>query len=111
MLGQLRAPAGVPWGAGTTAVLKAPTGGRMDVLLCAHIDGDRWLCHSGTLISGRVDLENPFALVDLVEKDVVCDAFDAHEFPRKRITQLFWQTHDSEMQLFSKSYLALPLVI
>ena len=28
-------------------------------------------------------------------------------FPRKRITQLFWQTHDSEMQLLSKSYLAL----
>ena len=52
-------------------------------LLCAHISGDRWLCHSGSK-DGVGDLrDNPFGEADLVVKDLVEDAWDTKR--RKRL--------------------------
>ena len=86
ILGQLAAPPEAGSTPGTVVALKAPSGARMDFLLCARIDGDRWLCHSGTLLNGSIDPENPFDPADVVEKDIVCSAFGQCA-PKRRITR------------------------
>ena len=86
ILGQLAAPPEAGSTPGTVVALKAPSGARMDFLLCARIDGDRWLCHGGTLLNGILNRENPFDPADVVEKDIVCSAFGQCA-PKRRITR------------------------
>ena len=50
---------------GATVVL-AGDGSRMAHLLCAHIDGDTWLCHRGSFEEGKLNDTDPFNYHDLV---------------------------------------------
>ena len=86
ILGQLAATPEAAFTPGTVVAIKAPNGARMDFLLCARIDGDRWLCHSGTLINGSIDPGNPFDPSGLVEHDILCNAF-VQRSPKRRITR------------------------
>ena len=86
ILGQLAAPPDAALTQGTVVALKAPSGARMDFLLCARIDGDRWLCRSGALLNGSIDPGNPFGMSGLVEHDIVCSAFE-QRIPKRRITR------------------------
>ena len=47
-------------------VLLAGGGPRMAHLLCAHIDGDTWLCHRGSFEEGKLNDTDPFNYHDLV---------------------------------------------
>ena len=76
ILGQLASITEAAFTPGTLVALTAPSGARADFLLCAHIDGDRWLCHSGTLLNCALDPENPFDPLGLVEKDISSCAFE-----------------------------------
>jgi len=50
---------------GATVLL--PGGGsRMAHLLCAHIDGDTWLCHRGSFEDGKLNETDPLNYHDLV---------------------------------------------
>ena len=52
----------------------------------SHVDGDRWFCHKGSLGSdGDLDYDDPFKTDDLVLKDILRDAFEAGNAPRRRI--------------------------
>ena len=73
-----RAPGGV-------VILQAQAGERLAHLLCAHVQGNRWLCHRGSFLEGVFGVDNPFDAADLVEKDVVLDAWDAEGKPTHRI--------------------------
>ena len=85
ILGQLAEHPGTACTPGTIVALKTHRGGRKDFVLCACIDGDRWLCHSGTLLNGSIDPGNPFDPSGLVEHDIVCSAFE-RRIPKRRIT-------------------------
>ena len=86
ILGQLTAPHEAAYAFGTIVALQASSGARVDFLLCARIDGDRWLCHRGTLRNGVLDHDNPFDPSDIVEKDIVCNAFE-QRIPKRRIAR------------------------
>ena len=48
-------------------VLLAGDGPRVAHLLCAHIDGDTWLCHRGSFdADGKLNKTDPFNYHDLV---------------------------------------------
>ena len=47
-------------------VLLTGDGPRMAHLLCAHIDGDTWLCHRGSFEDGKLNTTDPFNYHDLV---------------------------------------------
>ena len=47
-------------------VLLAGGGPRMAHLLCAHIDGDTWLCHRGSFEDGKLDETDPLNYHDMV---------------------------------------------
>jgi hypothetical protein len=50
-----------PHDAGSVVRLKAPDGSRQDYLLCAHVRGDAWICHKGSVDRHRVlDDDDPF---------------------------------------------------
>ena len=66
---------------GSVVALKSQRGERLDYLLCAHIESTRWLCHRGTFLEGRLNVDNPFDPADLVEKDIVRDAWSGCEKP------------------------------
>ena len=87
ILGQLDATYEAAFTPGRIVTLNTPSGARMDFLRCAHIDGDRWLCHSGTLLNGVLDHDNPFDPVGLVEKDVA-GAVVEHRAPKRRIIRV-----------------------
>ena len=70
---------------GSVVILQAQAGERLAHLLCAHVEGNRWLCHRGSFLGGVFDVDNPFDAADLVEKDVVLDAWDAEGKPTHRI--------------------------
>ena len=71
-------------GVAEVVFLRQASGCRQGFLLCARVDGDVWICHPGTLEDGALDANNPFAICDLVMKNVVVDRFD--ESTRVRIT-------------------------
>lgn len=85
VLGRPKSATPDTFGAGTAVALNTHQGGRIDVLLCAHIENDRWLCHTGTLRDGRIDSDNPFDPDGLADKDIVRDAFDPCAAPVRRI--------------------------
>ena len=87
ILGQRTVVADHASAAGNTVALITCNGERMEFLLCAHIYGDRWLCHRGTLVNGKLDCDNPFSPDGLAEKDVVSEAFVPGDPPLKRITR------------------------
>ena len=47
-------------------VLLSGDGSRMAHLLCAHIDGDTWLCHRGSFQGDALSAWNPLDATDLV---------------------------------------------
>jgi hypothetical protein len=50
-----------PHDAGRVVRLQAPDGSRQDYLLCAHVRGDEWICHKGSVDRHRVlDDDDPF---------------------------------------------------
>ena len=49
-----------------STVLLAGDGPRMAHLLCAHIDGDTWLCHRGSFEDGKLNETDPLSYHDLV---------------------------------------------
>ena len=67
--------------------LQSPMGHRQDYLLVAQVEDDRWFCHKGSLHrSGVLDDDEPFAVKDLVLKDIRRDAFGPDDMaPRRRI--------------------------
>ena len=72
---------------GNVVALRTQAGERLDYLLCAHVQNARWLCHRGSFLDGHFDNDNPFDAADLVEKDVVREAWHADEKPTHRITR------------------------
>ena len=68
---------------GSVVALKSQRGERLDYLLCAHIESTRWLCHRGTFLEGRFDVDNPFDPADIEEKDLVRYAWSEDENPPK----------------------------
>ena len=58
-------------------------GQRIEHLLCAHVEGDLWLCHFGSFDEIWLD---PFDYTALCQKDLVRDApEEGSSMPRKRL--------------------------
>ena len=71
---------------GSVVALQTATGMRQDHLLVSQYDADRWFCHKGSLDGrGVLDDDDPFATNDLVLKDILRDAFEPDNGPRRRI--------------------------
>ena len=62
-------------------------GERHDHLLCAHVESTRWLCHRGSFLEGHIDINNPFDPADIVDMDIVRDAWSEDGGPTHGITQ------------------------
>ena len=58
------------------SVALSVNGSRVVYLLCAHVEGESWLCHRGTFADGELDKDSPLAEKDLVAKDIVAEEWD-----------------------------------
>ena len=68
-------PSGEEMAPGSVVALQTRVGERLDHLLCAHVENARWLCHPGSFLEGQLDFDNPFDAADLVEMDILRDAW------------------------------------
>ena len=79
--------AGVSGVPGAVAQLQTSAGMRQDYLLAAYVEEDRWLCHKGSVSEeGVLNQNEPFAAEGLVEMDILRDAYEPENAPRRRIT-------------------------
>ena len=74
-------------GSGSVVSLTSSSGARQDYLLCAHVSGEKWLCHPGSFSKGILCADNPFRHEDLVARDILADKYDESKRPRRRITR------------------------
>ncbi len=74
-----------PMAPGAAVSLQTSAGERLDFLLCAHVEGDRWYCHRGSFDGDALNGERPFDLNDLCLKDLLRDAWEPDAQPTKRI--------------------------
>ena len=71
---------------GSVVALQTATGMRQDYLLLSQVDADRWFCHKGSLDShGVLDDDDPFGTNHSVLKDILRDAFEPDNAPRRRV--------------------------
>ena len=72
---------------GSVVIFQALAGERLDHLLCAHVEDTRWLCHPGSFLEGQLDFDNPFDAADLVEMDILRDAWSEDGKPAHYISR------------------------
>jgi hypothetical protein len=85
-LGQVNQPLPAAEGAGPGRTVALQVHGRRVIfLLCAHVQDSLWLCHRGSF-AGDGLAEDPFQESDLVQKDIVVEAWDTSLTKRLRST-------------------------
>ena len=91
------APSGGEHCPGSIVALRAPSSGRMNFALVAHIDGNRWFCHAGSFKVGEQGspacgcLDEP----SLIIKEIVAESCGGDERPAKRIKR---HAHPSQLR-------------